>query len=74
MSLAAACFLVNLAGTYFGLGFLFALVFLTWGVERIDPAARKMPLLARLVIMPGVTALWPILLVRALRRGQPPVT
>jgi hypothetical protein len=49
---------------YGALGLLFALAFLTFGIGRIDPAARGTGLGFRLVILPGVVALWPLLLAR----------
>jgi hypothetical protein len=47
---------------YGAIGFLFALVFLTFGIGRIDPSARGTGLGFRLVILPGVVLLWPLLL------------
>jgi hypothetical protein len=58
---AVATALVWLAGLYAACGLLFALVFLVRGVERLDPAARESSLGFRLVILPGVVALWPLL-------------
>jgi hypothetical protein len=49
---------------YGAIGFLFALAFLTFGIGRIDPAARGTGLGFRLVILPGVVVLWPLLLAR----------
>jgi len=56
-----ALWLVRLLAVYAGLGFLFALWFAARGVERTDPAARQSSLGFRLVILPGVVALWPLL-------------
>ena len=65
-------FLVT-AGVYLAAGACFAVCFAAWGAQTIDSAAEGMPLLARLLILPGATALWPLLLVRWLRRRSPPV-
>jgi hypothetical protein len=46
------------------LGTLFACVFVTRGLSRIDPGARGAGVKFRLVIFPGVIALWPLLLRR----------
>jgi hypothetical protein len=56
--------IVALAGAYVAAGALFAAAFLTWGVSRIDPAARQGTPGFRLIILPGVVALWPFLLFR----------
>jgi hypothetical protein len=64
-----ASWLVLALGLYAGAGLLFALAFLARGVERIDAAARGATLGFRLVVLPGVVALWP-LLVRRWWRGD----
>lgn len=46
---------------YVALGVLFALAFVTRGVGRLDPSAKKGTIGFRLIIFPGVVALWPIL-------------
>jgi len=51
-----------LAGTYVAVGVVFAAAFVTWGVQRVDPAAKSAPLGFRLLILPGSAALWPLLL------------
>jgi hypothetical protein len=56
--------LVGAAGAYVAAGIAFAAAFLTWGVSRVDPVARHGTLGFRLIILPGVIALWPLLLVR----------
>ena len=52
------------AGAYVAAGVLFALAFVTWGVSRVDPVAREGTSGFRLIILPGVTALWPLLAIR----------
>jgi hypothetical protein len=49
---------------YATLGALFAAVFVTRGVGRIDHAAAGAPLSFRLLIFPGVAALWPLMLAK----------
>ena len=55
--------IVNAAMLYGAVGAAVALVFLLWGIARIDPAASGAyafrPLLA-----PGVVLLWPAVLLR----------
>ena len=53
---------------YFALGAAFALIFLTLLLRRFDANARvSAPLQFRLIILPGVMALWPVLLILSLR-------
>jgi hypothetical protein len=53
--------LVVALGAYVTLGLLFAIAFVTAGVQRIDPVARGTGIGFRLLILPGVVALWPLL-------------
>ncbi|MEL7472585.1 MAG: hypothetical protein AAGK04_04645 [Planctomycetota bacterium] len=53
--------LMMLLGVYLGLGVLFGLVFVMLGAGRLDPHARRAPLVFRLLILPGSAALWPLL-------------
>lgn len=59
------------AAGYLGIGLLFGIAFITVGIARVDPAARGAPLAFRLLILPGVTALWPVLAVKWARRPSP---
>ena len=74
MSLETANLLVTGLGLYALIGAVFALYFVSLGVARIDPAARTMPLQARLLIFPGVLALWPLMLVKFITQKEPPVS
>jgi hypothetical protein len=60
------------AGCYLAAGLVFALAFVTAGVQRVDPAARDGTWGFRLLILPGAAALWPLLLARWVRGGPPP--
>jgi hypothetical protein len=42
-------------------GLEFAVIFVAWGVNTIDPASRGASIGFRLIIIPGVVALWPCL-------------
>jgi hypothetical protein len=65
--------LFSLLAIYFGLGALFGVWFCAVGVWRIDLHARLGSWGFRVAIFPGVTALWPLLLLRVLRgREHPP--
>jgi len=64
--------LFSLLASYFVAGALFAVWFCAGGVRRIDPHARLGSWGFRVTILPGVTALWPLLLARVLRGGEHP--
>ena len=66
--------LLLLLEAYLGAGAVFALGFAIWGAARIDPTARGMPIAARLLILPGAAALWPLLLWKCVLRQPPPVS
>jgi hypothetical protein len=69
--LAAAGWLVNAFLLYLAMGVAFGIPFVWRGVHRIDPAAPGSTWGFRLLILPGVVALWPLLAVRWLS-GKPP--
>lgn len=54
---------VNGFAIYLGLGILFAVGFVVWGIERIDPATRGTTFGFRMLLVPGAAALWPLLAV-----------
>jgi hypothetical protein len=61
MALTLATWLVRGIGIYLALGVLFAVPFVVRGVGRVDPAAIGAGWGFRLLILPGVAALWPVL-------------
>jgi len=52
-------------------GVVFAAAFVTRGIRRIDPAAEHAPWGFRMIVVPGVAALWPWLLAKWIRVVQP---
>lgn len=51
-------------------GLVFALAFITLFLKRFDPnAGEAAPLQFRILIFPGVVALWPLLLALMLKRS-----
>ena len=47
------------------LGFhLAGLGVILFGLKRLEPGAQAMPLRVRMVILPGLAALWPVIVVR----------
>jgi hypothetical protein len=45
-------------------GIAVAVAFVIFGIHRVDPVAEHSSIGFRLIVMPGVTALWPLLLTR----------
>jgi hypothetical protein len=63
--------ILNGLAIYAGLGALFAALFLAFGLTHVDHGAKGAGLAFRLMIVPGLVALWPIMLVRWIVGGQP---
>jgi hypothetical protein len=74
MTIAMAETIVAVLGVYAAIGVAFALAFIVFGAGRIDPSARGMPVQARMIIFPGVAALWPLVLVKLFAQREPPVS
>jgi hypothetical protein len=49
---------------YFGVGFCVALPTLLFGLRRLETSAAAMPLRVRLLMAPGLAALWPLVIAR----------
>ena len=62
--------IVSALGFYAAIGFVFAVLFVTFGVARVDPAARGAPWGFRLIILPGTVALWPLMLMKWIGGGR----
>jgi len=59
---------------YVACGAIFAACFVTRGVQRIDSQARHAGFTFRLLIFPGVAALWPLLAHRWIdAQAEPPI-
>ncbi len=69
---SVAVFIVNALGLYLGVGLLVAVVLQVRGLGRLDPAAEGAGIGFRLLVLPGLIALWPILATRAVRGEGPP--
>ena len=52
---------IALLGIYLAIGVLFSVPFVAIGVARVDPAARGASWGFRMLILPAVVALWPLL-------------
>ena len=62
MTIALAEMILTIVGGYFAIGALTALLFLPFGLRRVDVAAAAGPLRFKLLIAPGVIVLWPVVL------------
>ncbi|MBC7769833.1 MAG: hypothetical protein H7124_13710 [Phycisphaerales bacterium] len=49
---------------YLGSGLCVAISTLLFGLRKLEPAAAEMPLRVRLLILPGLAALWPLVIAR----------
>ena len=67
MSVAAATWVVGIGLAYLAIGVVFAVPFVLKGAGRIDEDARAGSFGFRVLILPGVSALWPLLALRWLR-------
>jgi hypothetical protein len=61
---------INLLGAYTGIGLLFAIAFLAVGISQVDPDSMGSGVGFRLIILPGVAALRPVLLTRWVGKGR----
>jgi hypothetical protein len=65
---------VVLFESYALIGLVFAAVFVSLGVQKLDSEARGSSVGFRLLIIPGVAAFWPMLLARWSRGvAEPPI-
>jgi hypothetical protein len=62
--MGAAVWFVNALAAYAAIGLLFAAAFLPAGISQVDPASKGSGIGFRLIILPGVAALWPLMLKR----------
>lgn len=76
MSEAAAEMLVLGLGLYAAIGILVGLIYMFGGAGRIDPAAKGkgLPFRVRLLLLPGLIGLWPIMLTKLVTQKEPPVS
>lgn len=63
--------ILNGVALYAAAGAVFAVAFLLLGITRIDNGAKGAGLGFRLLLIPGLIALWPLMLIRWLSGGQP---
>ena len=73
MSPTLAEIVVATGETYAAIGIMFALLFLPRGVTRVDPRVANAPKTLRLLILPGIAALWPLFAWRWMTGGAEPI-
>jgi uncharacterized membrane protein YphA (DoxX/SURF4 family) len=56
--------LLTAAGFYLLAGLLFALLFLWKGISKVDEDAAGSGVFFKILVLPGVVALWPVLLLK----------
>jgi len=69
MSVAQAEIIWALIAGYFALGLGLALAMLAGWLRRLDPLAATAPWRVKLLLVPGLVALWPLMLRRLARAG-----
>ena len=74
MSEVVVILALQVLGAYLALGLLVGLVCVFGGIGRIDAAAKTMPFRARFLVLPGLVALWPFILVRLATGKGPPLS
>jgi hypothetical protein len=63
-----AVFLLGVLVAYVLLGLIIGIAFVTAGVTRVQPAPVSVG--ARILILPGAAALWPLVLSRWLKKSR----
>ncbi|MEM8785919.1 MAG: hypothetical protein AAGF19_08710, partial [Pseudomonadota bacterium] len=63
-------------GVYGLAGLLVGVLYLFGGAGRIDPNARGkgLPIRVRLLILPGIVGLWPLMLAKLFTQTEPPIS
>lgn len=76
MSETAAETLVLGLGIYAVIGLFVGLIYMFGGAGRIDPAAKGkgLPFRVRLLILPGIAGLWPLMLTKLFTQKEPPIS
>ncbi|MDH3639349.1 MAG: hypothetical protein OES09_12945 [Gammaproteobacteria bacterium] len=65
--------IVGVVEGYLVLGLIFAVPFVLFLASRVDPSAKGSTWGFRVLVLPGVTLLWPLMLTRVLKRQERPV-
>ena len=66
----AAETIAGVLGAYGAFGVIFAIAFVVRGIRSVDPVAMGSTIGFRLIVFPGVVALWPLLLQTWIQKGR----
>ncbi len=64
MSLATAELLVTILGLYCAIGLIVGLLIAFLGLGRVNPDAKGVKTSVRLLFLPGLMALWPLMVMK----------
>ncbi|NEN98061.1 MAG: hypothetical protein F6J94_09870 [Moorea sp. SIO1F2] len=67
LTIAMVEWIIKLFRVYLVAGLIFAVPFVIFGVQRVDPNVHGWAIGFRIMIIPGVTAFWPMFATRLLR-------
>jgi hypothetical protein len=74
MTIGLASLILTVLGVYMAVGLIFGVAFIILGASKIDTASIKMPIRVRLLILPGVMLLWPLMMAKWITRKGPPIS
>lgn len=64
--------ILNASRGYLFAGFIFSVVFVIFGIHRVDPDATGWSIGFRIIILPGLCVFWPLFAVRWVRGKRKP--
>ncbi len=70
--IALAVWVIKIVRAYLFAGLVFAIPFLLFGIQRVDPDAEGRNLGFRLLLIPGLCAFWPVFALRWVRGKRKP--
>ena len=71
-AVSVAQLIIVIVKGYLFCGLIFAIPFIMFGIQRVDPSAKNSTIPFRLMVLPGITLFWPFLLTRLLRGQEKP--
>lgn len=57
---------------YFLAGLIIGLLFIIWGIGKVDHVAQQSSIWFRLIVLPGSILLWPVVLLKWMKSLQVP--
>ncbi len=73
LSIEVVEWMIKAVRGYLLAGLIFAIPFVIFGVQRVDPDARGWNIGFRLIIIPGMCVFWPLFAVRWVRGKRKPI-